>query len=184
MFQREREEYRNEGVDWIAMEDYGADLQPTIDLIEKPMGLLSLLQEECIVPNGSDTSLLEKLSQQLVRATSSPSVFAKVKHSSRNASATSHFTIAHYAGVVAYNIDGWVEKNRDQVDQCILEMLSKSTHCLIAQLFPQRMFFCFNVPIETFAFFSQPNRRKCRVRVAALSPRPQSRVCTRSNSWS
>lgn len=48
-----------------------------------------------------------------------------------------HFTINHYAGQVAYNIDGWVEKNRDLVDQSLLEVLSKSEHTLIKQLFQE-----------------------------------------------
>lgn len=52
-----------------------------------------------------------------------------------------HFTINHYAGQVAYNIDGWVEKNRDLVDQSILEVLSKSEHVLIKQLFQQGFYF-------------------------------------------
>lgn len=45
------------------------------------MGLLSLLQEECIVPNGSDNALLEKLCQNLTQT--SNSIFAKIKYSAR-----------------------------------------------------------------------------------------------------
>lgn len=47
----------------------------------------------------------------------------------------SHFTIAHYAGLVHYNADGWVEKNRDQVDQSLIDVLKKSTHPLVVKLF-------------------------------------------------
>lgn len=48
-----------------------------------------------------------------------------------------HFDITHYAGQVSYNIDGWVEKNRDHVEQCVLELMSTSEHPLIGSLFPR-----------------------------------------------
>ncbi|CAF5063830.1 unnamed protein product, partial [Rotaria sp. Silwood1] len=37
------------------------DLQACIDLIEKPMGILSILEEECIVPKATDKTFVEKL---------------------------------------------------------------------------------------------------------------------------
>nr|CAD2178045.1 unnamed protein product [Meloidogyne enterolobii] len=131
LFVREQQEYTREGIQWTE-QSYGDDLQPTIDLIEKPLGILSLLQEECIVPNGSELSLLEKMFQRLSHT--APSVFSKAKQTSRTLN-FGHFTICHYAGSVIYNVDGWLEKNRDSVDSNILQVLANSQHPLISQLF-------------------------------------------------
>jgi myosin heavy subunit len=51
MFILEQEEYKREGIDWVFM-DFGMDLQDTLDLIERPLGIFSLLEEECMVPKG------------------------------------------------------------------------------------------------------------------------------------
>jgi myosin heavy subunit len=53
MFVLEQEEYKREGISWEMM-NFGMDLQACIDLIEKPMGIFSILEEECIVPRASD----------------------------------------------------------------------------------------------------------------------------------
>jgi len=133
MFVREQRDYIAEGIEWAEL-DFGLDLQPTIDMIEQPMGLLALLQEECIVPNGSDQSLLDKLLKQLGKHKAHSQVFSKAKVSSKSA-AINHFSVQHYAGQVAYNLDGWLEKNRDLVDANLLDVLSASEHPLMGRLF-------------------------------------------------
>ena len=52
MFILEQEEYKKEGIEWV-MIDFGMDLQASLDLIEKPLGIMSLLEEECMVPKVS-----------------------------------------------------------------------------------------------------------------------------------
>ncbi|KAK2571689.1 Myosin heavy chain [Acropora cervicornis] len=54
------EEYRKEGIEWKFI-DFGLDLQPCIDLLEKPMGLMSLLDEECWFPKATDKSFVDKV---------------------------------------------------------------------------------------------------------------------------
>ncbi|EYC06123.1 hypothetical protein Y032_0078g1203 [Ancylostoma ceylanicum] len=130
MFVREQSEYLDEGIQWV-QKDFALDLQPTIDIIEKPLGLLSLLEEECVVPNGSDQSLLQKLCTNLEKFPE----FKKAKPSQR-CQHVRHFTIKHYAGSVDYNIDSWVEKNRDVVENAVLEVMCESTKALVKSLFP------------------------------------------------
>uniref|UniRef100_A0A3B4G0U5 Myosin motor domain-containing protein n=1 Tax=Pundamilia nyererei TaxID=303518 RepID=A0A3B4G0U5_9CICH len=60
MFVLEQEEYKKEGIDWEFI-DFGMDLQACIDLIEKPMGIMSILEEECMFPKASDATFKAKL---------------------------------------------------------------------------------------------------------------------------
>ncbi|KAF1756829.1 hypothetical protein GCK72_013283 [Caenorhabditis remanei] len=130
MFVKEQSDYLEEGIKWTQV-NFANHLQPTIDLIEKPMGVLSFLEEECVVPNGSEKSLLEKLCSNLAGDSS----FKKSKQSQKY-STVRHFAVQHYAGEVHYNIDGWLEKNRDNVETSVLDILSQSTHPLLKVLFP------------------------------------------------
>ncbi|CAO4373026.1 unnamed protein product [Caenorhabditis nigoni] len=130
MFVKEQTDYLEEGIKWTQV-NFANHLQPTIDLIEKPMGVLSFLEEECVVPNGSEKSLLEKLCSNLAGDSS----FKKSKQSQKY-SILRHFAVQHYAGEVHYNIDGWLEKNRDNVENSVLDILSQSTHPLLKVLFP------------------------------------------------
>nr|XP_015194645.1 PREDICTED: myosin-7-like [Lepisosteus oculatus] len=60
MFVLEQEEYKKEGIEWEFI-DFGMDLQACIDLIEKPMGIMSILEEECMFPKASDATFKAKL---------------------------------------------------------------------------------------------------------------------------
>ena len=63
MFVLEQEEYAREGIQWTFI-DFGLDLQACIELIEKPLGIISMLDEECIVPKATDLTLAQKLNEQ------------------------------------------------------------------------------------------------------------------------
>lgn len=58
MFVLEQEEYTGEEIEWEFL-NFGADLQPTIDLIESnnPMGILSCLDDACIMPKATHASV-------------------------------------------------------------------------------------------------------------------------------
>ena len=99
MFVLEQEEYQREGIKWNFI-DFGLDLQPTIDLIEKPMGILSLLDDECWFPKATDKSFVEKLS-------TSPFTKDHLKFGKPDFRSAAHFTISHYAGKVISH--GWTD---------------------------------------------------------------------------
>ncbi|EFP91721.2 Myosin type-2 heavy chain 1 [Puccinia graminis f. sp. tritici] len=114
VFKLEQEEYINEKIDWKFIEF--SDNQPTIDLIEGKLGILSLLDEESRLPSGSDSTFVQKLYTQLSKPEHAK-VFKKPKFG------TSAFTIAHYALDVTYEGEGFLEKNKDSVPDEHLTLL-------------------------------------------------------------
>merc|ERR1711915_740901 len=129
MFVLEQEEYVREGIEW-EMVDFGIDLEATIQLMEKPMGLLAILEEETMFPKATDKSFEDKLKENLLGK--SP-VFLKKQPGSKDKSA--HFAIAHYAGIVNYNLSDWLTKNKDPVNDTVVDQLKKSTNQLVVYLF-------------------------------------------------
>ncbi|XP_022595408.1 myosin-1B-like [Seriola dumerili] len=121
MFVLEQEEYKKEGIDWEFI-DFGMDLAACIELIEKPMGIFSILEEECMFPKSTDTSFKNKLYDQHLGKNS---CFLKPKPVKGKPEA--HFTLVHYAGTVDYNITGWLEKNKDPLNESVVQLYQKSS---------------------------------------------------------
>ncbi|XP_033151063.1 myosin heavy chain, muscle isoform X15 [Drosophila simulans] len=130
MFVLEQEEYKREGIDW-AFIDFGMDLLACIDLIEKPMGILSILEEESMFPKATDQTFSEKLTNTHL-GKSAP--FQKPKPPKPGQQAA-HFAIAHYAGCVSYNITGWLEKNKDPLNDTVVDQFKKSQNKLLIEIF-------------------------------------------------
>ncbi|XP_042212128.1 myosin heavy chain, muscle-like isoform X1 [Homarus americanus] len=130
MFVLEQEEYKREGINWVFV-DFGMDLQACIELFEKKMGLLSILEEESMFPKATDKSFLEKLNANHLGKTP---VFIKPKPV-KGGGAESHFAIVHYAGTVNYNLAGWLEKNKDPLNDTVVDQIKKSSNELAVHLF-------------------------------------------------
>ncbi|XP_024881147.1 myosin heavy chain, muscle isoform X9 [Temnothorax curvispinosus] len=130
MFVLEQEEYEREGIVWTFI-DFGMDLEPTINLIEKPMGILSILEEESMFPKATDKTFEEKLNNNHLGK--SPN-FLKPKPPKPGQQAA-HFAIGHYAGNVPYNITGWLEKNKDPLNDTVVDQFKKSTNKLLVEIF-------------------------------------------------
>ncbi|XP_068065418.1 myosin heavy chain, skeletal muscle, adult [Anomalospiza imberbis] len=129
MFVLEQEEYKKEGIEWEFI-DFGMDLAACIELIEKPMGIFSILEEECMFPKATDTSFKNKLYDQHLGKSNN---FQKPKPAKGKAEA--HFSLVHYAGTVDYNITGWLEKNKDPLNETVIGLYQKSSVKTLALLF-------------------------------------------------
>merc|ERR1712106_579664 len=121
MFVVEQEEYVSEGIDWV-MVDFGMDLQAAIIMFEKPMGLWAILEEESLFPKATDKSFEEKLKAALGKL---PIFLKPQSKTDKNA----HFALSHYAGIVSYNVNGWLEKNKDPVNDSVVEILKSTSSC-------------------------------------------------------
>ncbi|XP_075873853.1 unconventional myosin-X [Nelusetta ayraudi] len=123
IFSLEQLEYNREGVQWDAID--WMDNAECLDLIEKKLGLLALVNEESRFPKGTDFTLLEKLHSR--HSTNPYYVKPRV--------ADHQFGIKHYAGEVLYDARGILEKNRDTFRDDILNMLKDSRLDFIYDLF-------------------------------------------------
>merc|ERR1712002_591297 len=121
MFVVEQEEYLAEGIDWV-MVDFGMDLQACIVMFEKPMGIWAILEEESLFPKATDKSFEEKLKASLGKL---PVFLKPQSKTDKNA----HFAISHYAGIVSYNVTGWLEKNKDPVNDTVVEVMKSTSTC-------------------------------------------------------
>ncbi|CAN7097649.1 unnamed protein product [Brassica rapa subsp. narinosa] len=125
LFKLEQEEYIQDGIDWTRV-DF-EDNQNCLSLFEKkPLGLLSLLDEESTFPNGTDLTLANKLKEHL----SANSCFRGDRGKA--------FTVSHYAGEVTYETTGFLEKNRDLLHSDSIKLLS-SCSCHLPQAFASSM---------------------------------------------
>ncbi|KAK9396158.1 myosin-IIIa [Crotalus adamanteus] len=122
IFAWEQNEYMNEGIDARIIEY--EDNKPLLDIfLQKPMGLLSLLDEESGFPQATDQTLVEKFEDNL-----------KSKYFWRPKRIDLTFGINHYAGQVLYNVSGFLAKNRDTLPADIVLLLRSSQNHLIRQL--------------------------------------------------
>uniref|UniRef100_A0A673W777 Myosin VC n=1 Tax=Salmo trutta TaxID=8032 RepID=A0A673W777_SALTR len=123
VFKLEQEEYMKEDIPWTLIDFY--DNQPVIDLIEAKMGILDLLDEECLFPQGTDQNWIQKLYNYLV---DNP-LFEKPRMSNEA------FIIQHFADKVEYQCWGFLEKNRDTLYEELIDTMRTSKFPLLANFF-------------------------------------------------
>ena len=128
MFVLEQEEYKKEGIEWV-MIDFGMDLAETIELIEKPLGIMSILEEECMFPKATDMTFRDKLFTQHLGKTEKMGK-PNPKNHKNTAVPAPHFELYHYAGTVGYNVVDWLLKNKDPLNGSLVQLFKNSTNCV------------------------------------------------------
>ena len=128
MFVLEQEEYVKEGIEWANV-DFGMDLQKCITMFEKPMGLLAILEEESLFPKATDATFAAKLHENLLGKCEN---FQKANP---KPDPNAHFAVVHYAATVSYNLTSWLEKNKDPLNDTIIELMKNGSNALLIECF-------------------------------------------------
>ena len=116
-FRLELEEYEAEGIDGASISF--RDNKPLLDMfLQKPIGVLTLLDEECAFPQATDQSFVDKVNKHF----KDNDAFVPVKVSRGHPA----FGIKHFAADVEYNATNMIEKNRDNLAADIVALMRVS----------------------------------------------------------
>ncbi len=145
IFKAEQAEYKREGISCEGIEF--DDNQVCLNLIEgkSPPGILSLLDEACLMPKGNDDSFARKCYENLKPPSAKRSGAAAGTSATKTGNdcfsatskqvANSQFAVKHYAGSVTYTTAGFCDKNRDSIHDEALEAMANSEYSFVAALF-------------------------------------------------
>jgi myosin-5 len=128
MFKSEQEEYEREQIDFrfVSFPDNTLCLQ----LIEdRTTGILSILHDQCFIPQPSD----EKFVARLYKENATNPYFGATSTQKTNLC----FSVKHYAGVVEYTSDQFVEKNRDLLPKESRKLFASSSLSAVNSLFAE-----------------------------------------------
>jgi len=127
----EQEEYVKEGIEWTPVKYF--DNKTICDLIEKkPVGIISFMDEACLMASSTDTTILEKLNANF----KTHAHYESFETTKSKTIGSTEFRLKHYAGDVTYDVTGFIDKNKDTLFKDVQDLMSTSDHRLIAELFP------------------------------------------------
>ncbi|OPJ75468.1 myosin-IIIb-like [Patagioenas fasciata monilis] len=124
IFQLEQATYKEEELPWETITFNNNE--PVLNLLlAKPLGLLSLLDEQSAFPQATDKTFVDKLNN----------TFKGNLHFQPGRGHVLGFSIAHYAGKVQYAAEGFLEKNRDTLPANVHGLFINSITPLLSVLF-------------------------------------------------
>ena len=125
MLRNEQELYDREGIPWSFIEF--PENQDVLDLIDfKGSGILNMLHDQCRTPGASDKTFALAMYEKC-------SSHGRFEADSRQV-AQQLFSVHHYAGLVEYDVVGFVEKNRDELPKSGSDLLMSSSNDFVKKL--------------------------------------------------
>ncbi|KHG09985.1 Myosin-H heavy chain [Gossypium arboreum] len=97
-----------------------------LSCLQKPGGIIALLDEACMFPRSTHETFAQKLYQ----------TFKDNKRFSKPKLSRTDFTICHYAGDVTYQTELFLDKNKDYVVSEHQALLNASECSFVSSLFP------------------------------------------------
>ena len=95
------------------------------------MGLLAILEEESLFPKASDATFVNKLNENLLGKPGCEN-FDKPRP---KPDPHAHFAVIHYAAIVSYNVTGWLEKNKDPLNDTVIQLFKEGSNQLLRDCF-------------------------------------------------
>jgi len=117
IFKREQELYVAENIAWNFV-DFPDNTDVLTLLDGRYPSIMSILDEQCLIPKSSDTKFARSLYKQLL----DKDAFAATRVEQGN----SQFTVHHYARAVCYDAEGFLAKNTDGIGNS-LKVINSST---------------------------------------------------------
>jgi myosin-5 len=133
IFQAVQQEYRDEGLQW---ESIGyKDNSDVLELFEGKLGVIALLNEECLMPNGNDSNYVSKLHSSCKQHP----CFSVLVRGKKD-----EFVVFHFAGQVSYSVAAFVERNRDAVPAELTSIMAESSLPLVRDCYSETFFASWN----------------------------------------
>ncbi|XP_071495589.1 unconventional myosin-Id-like [Diadema antillarum] len=135
VLKQEQEEYEREGIEWTNVEYFNNCI--ICDLVEEQhKGVIAILDEACLnVGKITDKIFLDAMNKKLA---SHPHYASRaLKPAEKSLEHGKHFMIKHYAGDVMYDVDGFMDKNKDTLFQDFKRLLYSSQNPNISHMWPE-----------------------------------------------
>ncbi|CAD8099500.1 unnamed protein product [Paramecium sonneborni] len=139
MFVTEQKEYDQESIKWQQIKF--PDNKKIIDLIENSsVSIYKMLIDQTIVQNRGDKEFLSSLKQLpkdnlvLVSDLQTAEIEPRFDKKIHRVAKFDWFCLKHFAGAVAYNVAGFVEKNRDSINGEVFKILPNSTNPVLKEI--------------------------------------------------
>ncbi|CAI4921282.1 ATV_HP_G0083250.mRNA.1.CDS.1 [Saccharomyces cerevisiae] len=122
----EQETYEREKIKWTPIKYF--DNKVVCDLIEarRPPGIFAAMNDSVATAHADSNAADQAFAQRLNLFTTNPHFDLR----------SNKFVIKHYAGDVTYDIDGITDKNKDQLQKDLVELIGTTTNTFLATIFP------------------------------------------------